>query len=783
MDTNSNPSPSAEDLARAFKTLHDIMTRFGSGFSAQTQTTIKTLEDANKALGDLEDSSEQLQKTQDGINKDAKFSRSMFGENSKALGNLKNKLEDGAAHLKNLGKQIEQAEAAYSKLSATATPQEREAAQRRINDARIAHDAAQATHGVLDERVKGISKAISVLPGSFVDIAKAAAGAAKSILSIETSLLAGGDAITFASGVLKTGIDAAASSAKAVGTGLDGLGTALMSFPSPWSIGVGAILKGAGMLATGLAEASEVAKEGVTLLEQELGKTVTAYRNLSSVGANFATGMEEMRAAAVDAAMPLVPFSAIVTANAQAFSEAGLSMSGATKKFAQLSKSMSESGLREKIFELGYTVEEFGGITADVMANLNASGQLRNKSDEEIAQLTYEYAKNLRLISDLTGQDARKRMEQARKDSLRAGVYDKIMQQAGQGGVDKLRQAMNVLPEEIKTMINELAATQGQGFASAASNILAENSPELKNAVMSIYRDIVDPTKDSTLALTNLIDQLSNAGEALKKPQGALGDIGAGAVLGAGGKAAEVSTQLSSLRAFLIPFANLSAEERLKQITGPKDETTVKAAQLQEEKLRTISKAEAMVGPALSGFAGILTTTTGSVGAFNDKIVAAVKALGGYVNLGSGTTGATPASGPVTLPSGQTVTVNDGGLFPEFSKWLSEHGLGAMGSSKPKFASGGITSGVSIAGERGPEAVVPLPDGRTIPVNIQSMESNYSSSGSSANSATSKMLQDLTEFFRTQNKTIQNNANTLESILTVLRDSYDTQDRLLTNSY
>ena len=37
----------------------------------------------------------------------------------------------------------------------------------------------------------------------------------------------------------------------------------------------------------------------------------------------------------------------------------------------------------------------------------------------------------------------------------------------------------------------------------------------------------------------------------------------------------------------------------------------------------------------------------------------------------------------------------------------------------PKFAKGGITRGVSIAGEAGPEAVVPLPDGRTIPVRMQ----------------------------------------------------------------
>ena len=42
------------------------------------------------------------------------------------------------------------------------------------------------------------------------------------------------------------------------------------------------------------------------------------------------------------------------------------------------------------------------------------------------------------------------------------------------------------------------------------------------------------------------------------------------------------------------------------------------------------------------------------------------------------------------------------------------------------LARGGITRGLSLAGEKGPEAVVPLPDGRTIPVKIMTDESNQS---------------------------------------------------------
>lgn len=52
-------------------------------------------------------------------------------------------------------------------------------------------------------------------------------------------------------------------------------------------------------------------------------------------------------------------------------------------------------------------------------------------------------------------------------------------------------------------------------------------------------------------------------------------------------------------------------------------------------------------------------------------------------------------------------------------------------SPLPTFAAGGISNGPSIFGEAGPEAAVPLPDGRRIPVHIsQPANSNDSGEGS-----------------------------------------------------
>jgi hypothetical protein len=54
----------------------------------------------------------------------------------------------------------------------------------------------------------------------------------------------------------------------------------------------------------------------------------------------------------------------------------------------------------------------------------------------------------------------------------------------------------------------------------------------------------------------------------------------------------------------------------------------------------------------------------------------------------------------------------------DYVKRLEMSGGPSRESLMKELADGGVTTGPSIAGEAGPEAVVPLPDGRTIPVTM-----------------------------------------------------------------
>jgi hypothetical protein len=99
-----------------------------------------------------------------------------------------------------------------------------------------------------------------------------------------------------------------------------------------------------------------------------------------------------------------------------------------------------------------------------------------------------------------------------------------------------------------------------------------------------------------------------------------------------------------------------------------------------------------------------------------------------------------------------------------FNKVMDEYFHRSKGSTGGHFhaelAKGGITQGVSIAGEAGPEAVVPLPDGRTIPVKITKDESDQSG--------------DIKAFMSTLSTSNQDTAKLMESLMTTMGDKMDT---------
>jgi hypothetical protein len=490
---------------------------------------------------------------------------------------------------------------------------------------------------------------------------------------------------------------------------------------------------------------------------------------MSTVGATFAGGMEEMRATSQSANMGLEEFNRIIVDNAKDFSTAGLGMSAAAKRFASVSKAMSESGLREEISNLGYSFEEFGGLTADVMARLGTSGQLNFKSDQEIGLLTVEYAKNLRMISNITGEDARKKMEEARKTALKAGVYEKVMQQGGAEGLKKFQDMLAITPSHMQQGLLEYIASGGTAVRDAATNMAMQQIPGYKEMLEGYLSAITDPTVDSTLATDQLLRNLSSVGESLKQSSATIGQIGTAVTFGAGGYAAEFVTLINGMRETTIKMPKDIEEFRrqIEQMAADPGKLTKNITAMTEAVERTKGAAEAIASEALPTFSTALLRVAGTMDTVTQK-------LQGLLTPGGTSGAATPPQTPRQLgqlapgtvpgaPSSEVGSVWDAvgtpgrsGAAPKISSSAVEL------SSSPGKALGGISVGPKsgyLEKLHGVEAVVPLPDGRSIPV---SMESGG--------------FTDLVNLMREQVKIAQEMVDTL-------RDSQDIQDRLLANSY
>jgi uncharacterized protein Yka (UPF0111/DUF47 family) len=412
------------------------------------------------------------------------------------------------------------------------------------------------------------------------------------------------------------------------------------------------------------------------------------------------------------------------------------------------------------------------------------------------------------LISNVTGEDARKKMDEARKSALKAGVYEKVLAQGGAEGLKKFQEMMAIVPPQLQQGLMEYVATGGTAVRDIATNMALQQIPGMKDLFSNFLSAVSDPMVNSTQATDQLLNNLKGVGEQLKQSNATIGDIGRAAILGVTGPAAEFSTLVSGLREVtskMPPDVQKLREEIEKMATDP-GKLSKNMSAMNEAIQKSKSAAEDLADNALPAFSTALVTTARTM----DAVTAKLKDLLDGVPS-SATMPTQPPPPQYARQLGQAAPGTIPGVAPSESSsaWDAVGVPGRSGAKgKPntaqkldgtsttstsampfdtsgvdRYALGGITSGISIAGEQGPEAVVPLPDGRTIPVEIKSTEAVYGQFEKSAAPPPTDSPGGLESFLQNQLKAMQNSASTLENILTVLRDSYDTQDRLLANSY
>lgn len=222
--------------------------------------------------------------------------------------------------------------------------------------------------------------------------------------------------IATSAGLLGAGVTAANSAAQAAAGGLQGAGAAAMAMGGKFRLlGVGLTAVGT-ILGFTAAKASQLAKFGIEVLSVELEKTIAGFRATTSAGALFSDGMSGMRDAAGKAGLTVSQFANVLSVHSQDLARLGMGVTQGAIKMGQVLNSGGNS-MKVQLLNLGYGFEEQAGLVAETMAKMRGFGGPLGATNQEIVQQTTKYAENLRLISAITGEDAKKKTEQVRQQN------------------------------------------------------------------------------------------------------------------------------------------------------------------------------------------------------------------------------------------------------------------------------------------------------------------------------------------------------------------------------
>jgi hypothetical protein len=604
---------------------------------------------------------------------------------TKTLKDLNRDVEKGRASFKRIVNSIESLDDAIEELGSTAA----DGAKR----SKLLQQREELVKLAADERTKEAS----------IKFGKSLTnGATKLTADLTKSLQSGASSTEISSKILTAGIDLVAG----VTGGLLG------AIPI-----VGGFLKG-------VTEAtSALAKFAVNVFSVELEKTVKAFHDISTGGAVFADGMTGMRNAAKDASLTLEDFAGVIKRQSLALGAAGLSVPEAVKKMGG-ALSAGGDAMRNNLLNLGYRIEEHGDLVAETMMQMRQQGGPLRASNAVVAAETQKYAENLRVISAITGEDAKSRAKAAQEQANQLAFQQKLaaLPEKQRGEVMRAYENANTLTRKnFMDLVNFGSVINTQG-AIITAQLPAQKA--LQDGMYAAY-------KDRTLNEFSMRDLQKANNDKIRQQAldqyGGMGAIGTAAAAGVEGIVGSIAELVMGLVKDLSPAEAISEAERLaKKQMETTDELTTNmnkaaiaakelAVSMQDALLKLLPDATKINLATLEAFQKVIDNIMG-----NGPVVPDNQQIG-KAGLAAGMGGI----GDMSLGLADQLQLG-AGISPK----ITEIKGNAMGAGiSPKIteikgnAMGGIKTGpVSGYSEvlHGTEAVVPLPDNKSIPVSLDS---------------------------------------------------------------
>lgn len=437
-------------------------------------------------------------------------------------------------------------------------------------------------------------------------------GAVKGVGEFVKGLQNGGSSTQLATSAMMLGVDAAESGLKSAGQAAQGLGSMLMVL-GPIGVAAGAALTVLGVVAESTAAvAAKLAKFGIEYLSKEVEKIIVSFNTLSATGALYANGMTGMVDAATSAGLTIEQFSNVVKNNSDKFAAAGLSVAGGVQMINGI-LTKDGSTLKRNLLNLGYGFEEQVELLATVMKDMRGSttGPLQ-ANKQQIEESTAKYAENLRIISAVTGEDAKKKMDAVRQQASQLAFQQKLARKSPeeQAAIMRAMGNMNEIQKKnFMDMVNFGSVINRDGAVAASL------SPALRDSVNEAYR-AMNQGKLDDIKQRQLNTKYNGQMQKEFLAQEAIGTAGAANTGGIAQSVAEILGQtLQEIKA-QTPEAIAAAEKAAKEQSNTINKMTTSLVDasdsLQNMKVTIQDKLIGEDG-ALSKFASVTKSIVGSL--------------------------------------------------------------------------------------------------------------------------------------------------------------------------
>ena len=269
-------------------------------------------------------------------------------------------------------------------------------------------------------------------------------------------------------------------------------------------VGLGLMLLGKASSAAADA-AAQLAKQGIAILMAEGTKLIKTYHDMTQSGLIFSNGMGGMIAATAGTKLRLEEMAAVVKDNRDAFANIGMGLSKAATYIGGVSKLLASTTGKfayadRQLLALGYSYQEQAALAAENASQLaNSKGPA---AQSEVAQATIEMAKNMALVAEVTGEDAKARKKSAQEEMANAAFQAKLAQlrETDPKKAKAIEDSVNAMDKRSAKIAADMFVNNGQAMLQSNAVAMSLNSGQAKQ-MKEWYSSVQDGTASSEKSL------------------------------------------------------------------------------------------------------------------------------------------------------------------------------------------------------------------------------------------------------------------------------------------